>query len=517
MQPTNLYSYYQSKGKPLPSTVADRFADPDFASAAKRAGYDINSYTINQGNADANQKILQQLLAGGSTTGSTVPTGSTGTNVNTNLNNTQPLGNLIGNTSSTSTPTPSPFDYSSLTPRSTGSIPAYTPPDLDQIKSDYLAKYQTQIDAVKQLYADQINKAKQVGMNQLGQVGAIQAKTGLGGSNIATSQDAGVQQNTQDNISTLNAKETQAINDIINNVESKANADYSLKTDAADKILSNYQKSKLLRDEANKANISGLAEDLYARGIDPATLSQDAWNQIKTKFTDLDPNAVVSSYQQYKQEQDKAKNTADKDRYINIGDGTQVYDTKTGKIIASNEKERNVDPFSGLTPSQSTLFNNIVNNYQKSPLIRASDRTPVLQSAIKGVLENPTNGALQLNLVYSYVQALDTYQSAVREGELGLVNSIDSKVGKLANYVQQINNGQIVRADVAKELANASQALVDTISTAAKSKSDQFNSQAKTLGLGDAWSKYTGGFTSAYNPAKTTSTTSDTGGLKTDW
>ena len=88
-QPTNLYGYYQSKGKPLPSTVADRFADPDFASAARRAGYDINSYTINQGNADANQKILQQLLAGsGSSTNSTVNTGSTQVNQNTNLNNT---------------------------------------------------------------------------------------------------------------------------------------------------------------------------------------------------------------------------------------------------------------------------------------------------------------------------------------------------------------------------------------------------------------------------------------------
>lgn len=155
----------------------------------------------------------------------------------------------------------------------------------------------------------------------------------------------------------------------------------------------------------------------------------------------------------------------------------------------------------GLTNQQATLFNNIVNKYQASPLISGADKTAVLTDTISGIRKDPGNGALQLNLAYQYVKALDTYQSAVREGELGLVNSIDSKAGQLQNYVQQINNGQQVRPEIAKQIADAAEVLVNSISSAAKQKQQAYQSQAATLGLGDAWSTYTSGFTSPANPS----------------
>ncbi len=64
MQPTNLSQYYQGQNKPLPTTAVDRFADPAFKTAAEKAGYDVNSYHVNINNADANNKILSNLLGG---------------------------------------------------------------------------------------------------------------------------------------------------------------------------------------------------------------------------------------------------------------------------------------------------------------------------------------------------------------------------------------------------------------------------------------------------------------------
>lgn len=52
-----LYEIYQGQGKTLPNTVADRFADPAFATAAKAAGIDQSAYSINMGNAAMNTKI----------------------------------------------------------------------------------------------------------------------------------------------------------------------------------------------------------------------------------------------------------------------------------------------------------------------------------------------------------------------------------------------------------------------------------------------------------------------------
>jgi hypothetical protein len=154
----------------------------------------------------------------------------------------------------------------------------------------------------------------------------------------------------------------------------------------------------------------------------------------------------------------------------------------------------------GMTPGQISAFNTIVGKYNSSPLILASDRTIVLKNTIDQIKKTPDNAALQLNLVYSYVQALDTYQSAVREGELGLVNSIDSKIGQLQSSVQKIQNGQIVRPEVALQIADAASQLVNTISSAAQSKAKSFQAQANTIGIGDAWKQYMGGFTPSYNP-----------------
>lgn len=159
----------------------------------------------------------------------------------------------------------------------------------------------------------------------------------------------------------------------------------------------------------------------------------------------------------------------------------------------------NIIGSSGLSNQQAGLFNSIVGKYNSSPLVMAADRTPVLNDTIKQIKADPSNGTLQLNLAYSYIQALDTYQSAVREGELGLVNSIDSSIGKFSNSVQKMTNGQIVRPEVALEIASAAQKIVDTINNAAKSKAKSFASQAQTVGLGDAWNSYMAGFSPTYS------------------
>jgi len=182
---------------------------------------------------------------------------------------------------------------------------------------------------------------------------------------------------------------------------------------------------------------------------------------------------------------------ADKHYSDLIGTASEVEKNELQKANISNKPE--------LTSGQASAFNAIVSAKNKSPLLAASDRLPVLQNAIKEARANPSNGALQLNLVYSYVQALDTYQSAVREGELSLVNSIDSKVGQLGNFVSQIQNGQIVRPEVINQMADAAENIVNTINTSAKQKSKSFKAQAEAQGLGDVWNKYEGGYDASYD------------------
>lgn len=175
------------------------------------------------------------------------------------------------------------------------------------------------------------------------------------------------------------------------------------------------------------------------------------------------------------------------------------YDAKTLTAIASGLKKKEAKDASDLTTYQRTqTFNNIVSKYNSSPLVQASDRTPVLRAAVDAIKKDPGNGALQLNLSYAYIQALDTYQSSVREGELGNLNSIDSRIGEIQGQLQKIQNGQIVRPDVALKIANAAGQVIDTISSAASQKSQSFKSQADVSGVGDMWDQFEGSFTPSY-------------------
>jgi hypothetical protein len=150
---------------------------------------------------------------------------------------------------------------------------------------------------------------------------------------------------------------------------------------------------------------------------------------------------------------------------------------------------------SGLSGPQLTAFNSLADKQNKSPLIAAADRTIILKNAIEQVRKDPGNASQQLSLVYSYIQALDTYQSAVREGELSLVNSIDSKVGQFQSSIEKIQNGQIVRPEVILQIADSAKNIVDTIQEGADRKRQQFKSQAEVQGLGGVWNQYMTGST----------------------
>lgn len=259
------------------------------------------------------------------------------------------------------------------------------------------------------------------------------------------------------------------------------------------------------RYESKTANLTGQMkqmESLYERG------------QEEVKF--IAGQAMQASHQQDVLNQQwaiKAMELAQKDAeasekhspaYLEYQDAVDSGYKGTFSQYQTEDANRKISiakaGANGLTPYQGVqVFDSIVGKYNASPLIQAADRTPVLKDSINAIRKDPNNAALQLNLSYAYIQALDTYQSAVREGELSLVNSIDSKIGQLGNSVQQIQNGQIVRSDVALQIATAAEGIVNTINSAAKSKANSFQSQADVAGVGDKFKQFTGGFSPSYD------------------
>lgn len=356
--------------------------------------------------------------------------------------------------------------------------------DIRQIKSGYNAR----MDEMRQ-----INERRKIAMNTLGtRLGAryTGGTAGIFGSILSEEERQGL-----DRIEKYENDKQDAILAAKKAAKEQNFAVYTQLAAKAEKIQENKAKelkdlktaqaeqTKKLAEEKQQAEYDALiAEQLGAGVTDPLTLLQNLggkvpYDQIK-EITELLP----------KPKED-----------FTLSEGQARYDAD-GNLIASKAKTyapKVLTP--GLSSGQVSAFNSIVGKYNASPLIAASDRTIVLKNSIEQARNNPDDGATQLNLVYSYIQALDTYQSAVREGELALVNSIDSKVGKLENWVSQIQNGQVVRPEVVKQIADAAENLVNTIDEGAARKEKSFESQATTVGLGTQWKQYISGFTQSYN------------------
>ena len=239
-----------------------------------------------------------------------------------------------------------------------------------------------------------------------------------------------------------------------------------------EKQLSNYNIEMMSKYPSAKISITDSYETTNRK------ITQSA-EYIAEKNKDSYGSGMIGEYQFYVDQEKKAGRTP-----MSFTD-YQNEDANRKRLASTIINE------SGMTSDQHSAFQHIVDKYNASPLIQALDRTPVLKDSISKIRENPNDGATQLNLVYSYIQALDTYQSSVREGELQNVNSIDSKIGSLQNSIQQVQNGQIIRGDVAKQIADAADNLVNVIGQAAQKKAASFKANAQVSGVGEAWDRYT--------------------------
>jgi len=148
----------------------------------------------------------------------------------------------------------------------------------------------------------------------------------------------------------------------------------------------------------------------------------------------------------------------------------------------------------GRNPRDVSTFNQIAGAFERSPLIRAADRTIVLNDAIASIEKNPRDPAAQLALAYSYVQALDTYQSAVREGELQNLGILGTRLQQFATTLNRVAfEGAFLPPEVARNIAVNAKQLVATIEAGRARKAKEFASRAQVSGVGDMWETFVAG------------------------
>jgi len=157
----------------------------------------------------------------------------------------------------------------------------------------------------------------------------------------------------------------------------------------------------------------------------------------------------------------------------------------------------------GLTPTDKNKLYQITRDYKTNPIKMGYEKARLAANVAQSAKDNPKNAAKQLSLLYSYVKNLDS-DSAVKEGETELAQSISSYMDKFKVQFEKINKNKLLSDDVALQIADETISLFENWKGALERTKDEFRSQSNILGLVNEWDSFiegTGEQKSNINPA----------------
>ena len=367
---------------------------------------------------------------------------------------------------------------------------------------------QAQIDSVKQLYEGLIEEQRTANANFQGGTALAQNLRGIGNTDMGRGAikgviDEGISKITdiQSKMNSDVAKMTQAFQD--NNITALKDAYTAFSANSKelqnslDKISSDTQ--TIVRDAKQQRAQAELAIDNDIRGL------------IDVASKAIAPQAVIDKMNEALAQHDYVRAAKEGGEYLAGGTGVvgEYYATKRDfEQRNPNMKFMDLDSYmdkdanrkasiaragaalaagTDMTTKQQSVFNSIVDKQNKSPLIMASDRAAILKTITDAVAKDPSNAALQVSFVYSMIQALDTYQSAVREGEINLVQGTQGLSEKLGNLPSKIEKGNPLNPSKINEYVAVSKTLTDSIDRAANAKKNVFKAQAISNGIGEQY------------------------------
>lgn len=222
--------------------------------------------------------------------------------------------------------------------------------DPNQIYQNKLSEYQAQIDALNNVYNDQLAQARVQGQGRIESRQFAQGRSGQIGSGTGEAGINAVQDANRQIEESIQAERAAAIAAIMGKVRSGAAEELAAKTKAkkegADAILANLAERPVRR----KALLASTIKSLIEKGIDPKTMTPEEIQSIVNGIG-VSQDEILSSYneesakaiaEREKALLDKRKTEADikkieadikKGTIIELAEGGMIYDTVTGKTF----------------------------------------------------------------------------------------------------------------------------------------------------------------------------------------
>ncbi len=214
------------------------------------------------------------------------------------------------------------------------------PVDQNQIRQNYINQFQDQINALNQVYDNQLAQARQEGVGRVGSGTAILARRGLAGSPRGESIKEGVLTQNRGIEGAIQNERNIAVQAIYGEATKLAAQEAADKRAAKERGASAYLDYLKGQDTRRADNLTSTVGALITQGIDPSTMdAQELSNLAKT--LGVDTQNILGSYKVAKAQADAqaaaAEAKAMQDGQFNLSEGQSRYDAQ-GNVIASKGK-----------------------------------------------------------------------------------------------------------------------------------------------------------------------------------
>ena len=226
--------------------------------------------------------------------------------------------------------------------------------DPNQIYQDQLRMYQAEIDAVNELYRSHLQEAQRQGRGRLGSSTALQARSGLLGSDFGQAQTDEMQRYNLDIEGGIRAEQRAKIGAIMGEVRQSTVRELEQKRAAKEQGAEAYMQFLTEKSSRRQTEMQRIAQMVLEGELDPEEVNWDEtlkgsglkWDDIKPIYDGMerDYRAAQAEAQMAQMERDaklrkteaeisKIESDIENGNVVRLGEGDMLYDTRTGQFF----------------------------------------------------------------------------------------------------------------------------------------------------------------------------------------
>lgn len=324
------------------------------------------------------------------------------------------------------------------------------PVDENAIYQNKLNQFQSEIDATNKIYAQKLAETQTQGLGNLGSSRAIQARSGLLGSDYGASQTANVttQNNQQEDL--VRQEQSAKIGAILGMVRQGAAEEIAAKRAAQQSSLKDYMDYLGQASERKINKLNALVSQLTSQGIDIKTVDPSELARL-SKESGLSVSEITAEYNKQKTAADLAQEERNakliKDQSFTLGEGQDyyTYDPVTKKNVLVASKGKTYAP--STTAAEYGGYNG-VQNKAIDQINKAVSETPSYKrlTTMNTFAEN-IDAALSQSSGTGDIAAINQFQKVIDEGavtrdqDIKLIQSSQSLAGQLQTKINRLSKG----------------------------------------------------------------------------